>query len=83
MQQATTVRVPASDRVHPLEEWLLGWLATPAISAKGPSAGHQGQTECIYRHLYSHAMLSPIRLGRHRWPGLHEAQRLGNASAGG
>src|SRR4051794_40384830 len=43
MQQAPAVRVPATDRVQPLEEVLLAWLATPGISTECPSAGHQGQ----------------------------------------
>jgi hypothetical protein len=34
MQQAPAVRVPATVRMHSLEEWLLLWLALPAISAQ-------------------------------------------------
>ena len=69
MQQATTVRVPTTDRVQPLEEVLLGWLAKPAISAKCPTARDQAEHECPHPYMASHAVLSPMHFGGHRSPG--------------
>jgi hypothetical protein len=41
MQQATTVRVPASDRMHPPEEVLRPWVTTPGISTQCLAAAEE------------------------------------------
>ena len=69
MQQAATVRVPTTDRVQPLEEVLLAWLASPAISTKGLTARDQAEHECTRLYIASHAVLSPMRFGPDRSPG--------------
>ena len=62
MQQATTVRVPTTDRVQPLEEVLLAWLARPAISTKCLTARDQAEHEGPNPYMASHAVLSPMHL---------------------
>jgi hypothetical protein len=69
MQRATAVRVPATDRVQPLEEVLLPWLARSAISTKCLTARDQAEHECPHPYMASHAALSPVQFGPDRSPG--------------
>jgi hypothetical protein len=41
MQQATTVRMPATDRTQSLEEVLGAWLTAPTVSTQCLNAGDQ------------------------------------------
>jgi hypothetical protein len=41
MQQATTVRVPATDRMDALEEMLRPWVTTPGISTQCLAAAEE------------------------------------------
>jgi hypothetical protein len=43
MQQATTVRVPATDRVQSLEEVLTTWIRIPAFTTDRLTARDQGE----------------------------------------
>jgi hypothetical protein len=69
MQQATTVRVPATDRAHSLEEVLRARLTTPAISTQCLTARDQAEHQCPYSYMASHAVDSPMQVGRQRSPG--------------
>jgi hypothetical protein len=62
MQQPATIRVPTTDRVQPLEEVLLAWLARPAIFTKCLTARDQAEHECPHPYMASHAVLLPCSL---------------------
>ena len=69
MPKAATVRVPATDRTHPLEGVLRPGFRSPAIATQRLSAGGQTQHKCPDTSTASHAFHPPIRLVRHRLPG--------------
>src|SRR5262245_29450366 len=62
VQEAAAVRVPAPDRVQPLQEALLGRLTVPALSPQSPAARQQDEHECPDAHLASHGVWSPPRV---------------------
>ena len=69
MPQTTAIRVPATDRMHSLEEGLLVWLAMPAISAQCLTARDQAEHQCRYAYMASHTVSSPTPFDRQRSPG--------------
>ena len=69
MQQATTVRMPATDRTQSLEEVLGAWLTRPAVPTRCLSARGQTENKKTHHHLFSHTVYSPMQFGRRRSPG--------------
>ena len=65
MQPATTVRVPATDRVQSLEEVLTTWVSMPAFTTDRLTARDQGEHECPCPYLDPRAVRFPVQFGRH------------------
>ena len=69
MPQASAVRVPATDRMHSLEEGLRARLRISGISTPYLADGDQDEHQCRSCNKTSHAVSPPMPLGRHHLPG--------------
>jgi hypothetical protein len=61
MKQATTVRVPATDRTQSLEEVLGAGLTTLAVSTQCLNAGEKAQHKCEHDFILVHMVYSPVQ----------------------
>jgi len=68
MQQAATVRVPATDRTHSLKKVLRLRLARPIISAECLTTSDQAKHQRPHPSMASHAVYPPMPFVHHRSP---------------